>query len=170
MFDKFTENAKQAVIGGQHEAEAFGHDFIGADHLMLGLLTAPGGAAEVLRAAGIELDSARAEVLRGYDARGVAREGGRETVEALAGLGIDVDAVRRRAEERFGEGSFQFPTPAFEEDAKRLLRQAVHEAVELEHQSIDTEHLLLGLSQCATGPVCGVEPARLREAAMARLS
>jgi Clp amino terminal domain, pathogenicity island component len=64
VFQRFTEGARQAVIGAQDEARTLGHDAIGPEHLLLGLLHADGIAAEVLtgHAFSIDLETARALV------------------------------------------------------------------------------------------------------------
>ncbi|MFB8038915.1 Clp protease N-terminal domain-containing protein [Streptomyces sp. NPDC056004] len=43
MFEFFTDHGKQAVAASQDEAIALGHDFIGTEHILLGLLTVPEG-------------------------------------------------------------------------------------------------------------------------------
>jgi ATP-dependent Clp protease ATP-binding subunit ClpC len=64
MFQRFTEGAGQAVMGAQDEGRTLGHDAIGPEHLLLGLLRADGVAAEVLTgdAFSIDLETARALV------------------------------------------------------------------------------------------------------------
>ena len=65
MFERFTERARQAVVLAQDEARRLGHDHIGTEHLLLGLLREEEGlAARVLDALDVTLDDARAEVLR----------------------------------------------------------------------------------------------------------
>ena len=65
MFDRFTEPARQVVVYSQQESRALGHDYIGTEHLLLGILRAPSGIArDVLEESGITLDGARSEVER----------------------------------------------------------------------------------------------------------
>src|SRR6476660_2665630 len=62
-FKRFTSRARQAVVLGQEEARTLRHDYMGTEHLLLGLLAEGGGvAAQALQQAGITLDTVRAEV------------------------------------------------------------------------------------------------------------
>jgi ATP-dependent Clp protease ATP-binding subunit ClpA len=64
VFERFSERARQVVVLAQQEAVAFGHDHIGTEHLLLGLLCEEEGtAARVLAESGVELETARASVL-----------------------------------------------------------------------------------------------------------
>ena len=64
MFERFTEAARQVVVFAQDEARALGHEWIGTEHLLLGLLREPDRpAARVLRPLGLNLETVRAEVL-----------------------------------------------------------------------------------------------------------
>jgi hypothetical protein len=72
---RFTARAQQAVVLGQEEARMLGHDYLGTEHLLLGLLAeGEGVAAQALQQAGIALDAVRAEIVevvgRGQEARG----------------------------------------------------------------------------------------------------
>lgn len=63
MFTRFTSRARRAIVLGQEQARALRHDFIGTEHLLLGLLAEGEGiAAHALQQAGITLDAVRAEV------------------------------------------------------------------------------------------------------------
>jgi ATP-dependent Clp protease ATP-binding subunit ClpA len=63
-FDKFTERAKKVLVLAQQEAQRFNHDYIGTEHLLLGLVhEGTGIAAQVLRNLGVELSKVRAAVL-----------------------------------------------------------------------------------------------------------
>jgi ATP-dependent Clp protease ATP-binding subunit ClpC len=63
MFARFTERARQVVVLAQDEARALRHDYIGTEHLLLGLLREEEGlGARVLRGLGIEIDAVRAIV------------------------------------------------------------------------------------------------------------
>ena len=84
------------------EADGFGHRYLGPEHLVLGVLRDGGsGASRVLEAFGVTLESARAE-LRRLAGRGVVPGPRPSDAELLGSLGIDLDAVRRRTEQRFG--------------------------------------------------------------------
>jgi ATP-dependent Clp protease ATP-binding subunit ClpC len=112
MFERFTERARQVVVLAQAEAKAFKHNYIGTEHLLLGLLREEEGlAARVLESLDIELDEVRAQVVR------------------IVGEGDEVVA-----------GQIPF-TPR----AKKILEWSLREALELGHNYIGTEHVLLGL-------------------------
>ena len=65
MFERFTERARQVVVLAQDEARALGHQHIGSEHLLLGLIRENEGiAARVLASLGVGLDEARADVVR----------------------------------------------------------------------------------------------------------
>ena len=60
-FAKFTERAQRALIAAQREAAQLGRDYVGTEHLLLGVLTDPGAAGTVLK--GITLDAVRAQIV-----------------------------------------------------------------------------------------------------------
>ena len=151
MFDRFDELAKRAVVASQDAAIALGHDFIGTEHMLLGLACTAGAAGEVLRAQGLDFARAREETVRQSAAAGVVPSGGKPAVDALSAIGIDVAAIQSRAEQAFGEGAFQFPRPAYTEHAKRAMVLTLREANEHGGDPIRTEHLLLGLLAEAEG-------------------
>jgi ATP-dependent Clp protease ATP-binding subunit ClpA len=65
VFERFTEQARQVIVFGQEEARRLKHDFIGTEHLLLGLCREQESiAARVLQASGITADRARTEVVR----------------------------------------------------------------------------------------------------------
>ncbi|HEY1591946.1 MAG TPA: Clp protease N-terminal domain-containing protein [Solirubrobacteraceae bacterium] len=65
MFERFTDEARQVVVGAQEEAREIGHDYIGTEHILLGLLRSrPSAASEALSALGIGLDDARARIIQ----------------------------------------------------------------------------------------------------------
>lgn len=65
MFERFTEPARQVVVLAQEESRLLGHDYIGTEHLLLGLLREEEGvAARVLENLGVAIEEARVEVER----------------------------------------------------------------------------------------------------------
>jgi ATP-dependent Clp protease ATP-binding subunit ClpA len=63
MFERFTDRARRVVVAAQEEARMLGHNHIGSEHLLLGLLHEQDGtAAQVLASAGITAEAARAQV------------------------------------------------------------------------------------------------------------
>ncbi|WP_432522960.1 Clp protease N-terminal domain-containing protein [Kineococcus sp. SYSU DK006] len=150
MFERFTPGAREAVVGAQAVARELGHREIDDRHLLLALLESDGVAAAVLRGAGADPAALRAVVAGGPD----------RDAEALRALGIDLDEVRRRAEQAFGPGALDRPSPRrrgrfgrwldtdhlpFTRPAKRALENALRAALDLDHRSIGTEHVLLGV-------------------------
>jgi ATP-dependent Clp protease ATP-binding subunit ClpA len=162
MFDRFTTRARNAVVNAQEQARALGHPQIGGEHILLGILTQPESVgAKVLIAVGVDEPAVRAEV---------AALGHSDT-DALKALGIDLDQVRRRAEEAFGPGALDRPVGRrggglfrrgyvrftgghlpFATDGKRLLERSLREALALRHNYIGTEHLLLAMVADARSP------------------
>ncbi|CAB1129992.1 class III stress response-related ATPase, AAA+ superfamily; Maxwell's demon [Candidatus Hydrogenisulfobacillus filiaventi] len=65
MFGQFTEKARRVVIYAQEEARRMGHNFVGTEHLLLGLIRENNSLpAKVLQSIGLDLESVRAEVLK----------------------------------------------------------------------------------------------------------
>ena len=63
MLDKFTERARKVMVLARQEAQRFGHDYIGTEHILLGLVKeGTGVAAHVLRTLGVDLKRIRQEV------------------------------------------------------------------------------------------------------------
>ncbi|MFJ8311548.1 MULTISPECIES: Clp protease N-terminal domain-containing protein [unclassified Streptomyces] len=177
MFEFFTERAKRAVVASQDEAIALGHDFIGTEHILLGLAgTEDSTAWEVLTAQGVELGRTREETVRLLEAAGVPSTGGQPAKDALASIGIDVEEIKRQADNSFGPGAFQYPRPAYTPHAKKALEFTLREAQALRHERFGTEHILLGLLAAGEGrglevlAVLGVKPADLRAAVLTRVA
>ena len=168
MFERFTTSARRAVTLAQEEARMQDRPQIGTEHVLIGLAGDGGDpAAQALRSAGITAAALRAA------ARG--RSVDQPDADALALLGIDLDQVRRAAEERFGRGALD-GAPAghapkghipFSAKAKQSLAAAVTQATALRTGSISSGHLLLGLVADADGAAarvlrsCGVDLAKL---------
>jgi ATP-dependent Clp protease ATP-binding subunit ClpC len=112
MFERFTERARRVVVLAQEEARMLDHDYVGTEHILLGLL---------------------------HEGEGVA-------ARALESLGISLDAMRAAVEGIVGRGQ-QAPARhiAFTSRAKKLLELSLREALQLGHDYIGTEHILLGL-------------------------
>jgi ATP-dependent Clp protease ATP-binding subunit ClpC len=64
MFERFTEQARQVVVLAQEEARALRHNYIGTEHLLLGLLKEGGAGASVLVPFGVTEDEVRMHVAR----------------------------------------------------------------------------------------------------------
>jgi ATP-dependent Clp protease ATP-binding subunit ClpA len=160
MFERFTKPARETVVQAQGVARRLGDDHIGVEHLLLGLLTDEEGvAAAALADLGVTTEAVERELA-------VRRAPGRlgaADAEALESIGIDLEAIRRRVEESFGAGALdRGAAPSrrghipFTRQAKKVLELSVREAVALRHDSIGTEHILLGLTRSADEPAAGV--------------
>jgi ATP-dependent Clp protease ATP-binding subunit ClpA len=153
MFERFTADARQAVVDAQTEARTLGHDRIGCEHLLLGLSRRPGTpAADALGSLGAGLNELREAV-----AAVVGPCADKPDADALRVLGIDFDEVRRRAEETFGPGALErtraggraFGTRIgaipFTPRAKEALHLALRAAKARGDKAIGSEHVLLGI-------------------------
>lgn len=149
VYERFTELARRAVVASRDAADSLGHGHVGTEHLLLGLAQTAGTASEVLRTCGVELGRARDEVEQLYAA--YVREHGapaarvQSAQDALASIGVDVTDIRRRADEAFGPGALKYPRAAFSIRAKKAVQAALLRARAQGMETIDTEHLLLGL-------------------------
>jgi ATP-dependent Clp protease ATP-binding subunit ClpC len=147
MFERFTEEARQAVVLAQSETRALGHRHIGTEHLLLGLMRVERSiAALALASLDVTLDRARPEV--------------EQIVAEVAGEPTDASA----------DVSMPF-TPR----AKKVLELALREALALGHNFIGTEHILLGLAReegalaMRTLAFLGVDVETLRNATLGRI-
>jgi ATP-dependent Clp protease ATP-binding subunit ClpA len=162
MFERFTDEARQAVVRAQAEARSLGHTWIGTEHLLLGVVSQPDTpGVEALLRLGVTPDAVR-EILTQV----VGSDLGPKDADALRTLGIDLDEVRRRVEASFGPGALQ-PLPRrrrrgllgrwriqdcepagripFAPRAKKALELALREALALKDNHLGSEHILLGL-------------------------
>ncbi len=112
MFERFTDRARRVIVLAQEEARMLNHNYIGTEHILLGLV----------------------------------REGEGVAAEALESLGISLDAVRQQVEEIIGQGQ-EAPSGhiPFTPRAKKVLELSLRESLQLGHNYIGTEHILLGL-------------------------
>ena len=112
MFERFTERARRVVVHAQEEARELRHNYIGTEHLLLGLMREP--------------ESVAARALRELD---ISQDAAREQVVEIVGRGKQAPS-----------GHIPF-TPR----AKKVLELSLREALQLGHDYIGTEHILLGL-------------------------
>jgi ATP-dependent Clp protease ATP-binding subunit ClpC len=146
VFEKFTDRAKRVLVLAQDEAMQQKHDYIGTEHVLIGLAGVRGSVAgDVLHDKGVTPQALREETARVLVDNGVPVNDPQAATEALASIGIDVEEIRRKADETFGPGKFHFPRPAFTPRAKRVLEYTLRQAVELDSATIGTEHILLGI-------------------------
>lgn len=149
MFERFTKDAREAVVQAQDEARALGAERIGTEHVLLGAIRQPDTVAgRALGSLGVD----HRAVLGGVRALPPHTIDG----DALAGVGIDLDAVRAQVEATFGPGALDAvtaPPPGkaghrpFDADAKKLLEISLREAVRYKHRRIDSGHLLLAVAR-----------------------
>ena len=140
----FTTSAKKVLELSMEESGSLGHNYIGSEHLLLGLIRENGGtAATVLKGLGVGLEDARKQVQAYLDdgewAQRQEREQGREKEPA-------------RAPPRTGAGVFG----RFTDRAKKTMNLARQEAQRFNHEYLGTEHVLLGLVLEGGGPGASV--------------
>ena len=143
MFERFTDRARRVVVLAQEEARLLNHNYIGTEHILLGLI---------------------------HEGEGVA-------AKALESLGISLEAVREQVEEIIGQGgsspSGHIP---FTPRAKKVLELSLREALQLGHNYIGTEHILLGLIREGEGVAAqvltklGADLSRVRQQVIQLLS
>ncbi len=143
MFERFTEKARRVVVYAQEEARMLNQNYIGTEHLLLGLIR---------------------------EREGVA-------AKALESLNISLDEVRGQVEDLIGKGTY-VPTGhiPFTPRAKKVLELSLREALQLGHNYIGTEHILLGLIREGEGVAAqvlinlGADLERVRSAVIQLLS
>jgi ATP-dependent Clp protease ATP-binding subunit ClpC len=143
VFERFTDRARRVVVLAQEEARLLNHNYIGTEHILLGLI---------------------------HEGEGVA-------AKALESLGISLEAVRSQVEEIIGQGgsspSGHIP---FTPRAKKVLELSLREALQLGHNYIGTEHILLGLIREGEGVAAqvlvklGADLSRVRQQVIQLLS
>ena len=143
MFERFTDRARRVVVLAQDEARGLKHNYIGTEHLLLGLISeGEGVAAKALETMEIKGEAVRASVIE------------------IIGEG-----------EKLVEGHIPF-TPR----AKRVFELSLREALQLGHNYIGTEHLLLGLLKEGEGVAAqvltkqGADLAQVRQTVIQMLS
>jgi len=157
MFERFSPQAREVVISAQAEARRLHHNYIGTEHLLLGLMdkehTLSG---RLLAEHGLDRPGAEAAILR---LLGTADCGpGELDAEALETIGIDLSTIRDKVEAAFGAGALD-REPArtrtgrlisgrhspFTARVKKVLELSLREALRLQSKRIADGHLLLGL-------------------------
>ena len=153
MFERFTDRARRVLVLGQEEAKALHHNFLGTEHILLGMaLEGEGVGGRVLANIGLTPDRIRDAIRERMPSGGVNLF--LEDADALAAIGIDLDEVKQKVEVNFGEGALDVattPPPKFTPKGKRVLELAYEAALDLVHNYIGTEHLLLGLLSLGDG-------------------
>lgn len=143
MFERFTDRARRVIVLAQEEARLLNHNYIGTEHILLGLI---------------------------HEGEGVA-------AKALESLSISLEDVRAQVEEMIGQGA---SSPSghipFTPRAKKVLELSLREALQLGHNYIGTEHILLGLIREGEGVAAqvliklGADLSRVRQQVIQLLS
>jgi len=127
MLERFTGDARGVVTGAREGALRLGHDWIGCEHLLLALTATGGEVGTILRDQGITPDRVRWEAVRLAGAGNGASLFDVLDRDALAAIGIDLDAVRGKVEAAFGPGAFTAapgPRPRRRHWVRRRVRRA----------------------------------------------
>ena len=127
MLERFTADARGVVVGARESALRLGHDWIGCEHLLLTLAATGGEVGVILQGQGITPERVKSEVVR---LAGAGRGPSLFDVldrDALASIGIDLDAVRDKVEAAFGPGAFTAP-PGRRPRGRRWARRWAHRA------------------------------------------
>ena len=143
IFERFTDRARRVVVLAQEEARMLNHNYIGTEHILLGLI---------------------------HEGEGVA-------AKSLESLGLSLEIIREQVEEIIGQGQ-QAPSGhiPFTPRAKLVLDLSLREALQLGHNYIGTEHILLGLIREGDGVASqlliklGAELTRVRQQVIQVLS
>jgi hypothetical protein len=98
MFERFSADARTVVIHAQEHARRLGHRYIGCEHLLLALTATDTPAGGVLREHRITAERVEEEVVRRVGLGAAAALFADLDRDALASIGIDLDAVRARIE------------------------------------------------------------------------
>jgi ATP-dependent Clp protease ATP-binding subunit ClpA len=106
MFERFTDTAREIVVQAQANARRLGHNWIGCEHLLMGAAMTDDPVGAVLRDHGVTRERIEATILSTMGQPGDLDK------EALASIGIDLDAVRARVEAAFGQDALSRPLPA----------------------------------------------------------
>ena len=112
MFERFTGDARAAVAGAQAHARRLGHRYMGCEHLLLAATCTGEPASAALREHGVTPEAVEAEIVRLVGLGQAPSLFSAADREALASIGIDLEAVRARAEAAFGPDAFTRAVPA----------------------------------------------------------
>lgn len=133
ILNRFAKETRRCVVAAVEEARMLGHDSIGDEDLLLGILHADeGDATEALTSLGVTLEGARKE------SEGILSD-------ALSSTGISIEEVRREAGDAFDMSIPDYRKIPFSPQAKKVLERALREAVRLGYNHLGTEHVLLGI-------------------------
>ena len=139
IFNRFTKEARVCVKAAVEEARVLGHDSVGDEDLLLGILHADEGvAAEALSSLGVTLDDAR-------------EESERMASDALSSVGISLEDIRREAGEAFDMSIPENRRIPFSPIAKKALEQTLREGLRLGDNRLTSEHVVRGVLRVEHG-------------------
>jgi ATP-dependent Clp protease ATP-binding subunit ClpC len=157
IFNRFTRETRACVEAAVEEARMLGHDSVGDEDLLMGILrTDEGIGAAALSSLGVTLEGAR-------------EESEKMLSKALSSIGISLEQVRQGAGDSFEMSIRDDRRIPFSPRAKKALEQALREAVRLRNSRIGTEHVLLGILRDKDGTAArmlagmGVSPEALED-------
>lgn len=157
MLTRFKDRSRRTVEAAFEEARMLGHDSLGDEDLLLGILRAGEGiAAEALSSLGVTLEDAREE------SEGMLSD-------ALSSIGVSLEELRREAGDTFDVRLPEDRKIPFSPRAKNTLARARKEMRRLGDGHLGTEHVLLGILDNEDGTAVrmldrmGVSPEALEE-------
>ena len=164
IFNRFAREARRSVEAALQEARVLGHDSLGDEDLLLGILRADEGiAAEALSSLGVTLEDARGESEAMFSG-------------ALASIGISLEDIQREAGDAFDLRIPDKRRIPFAPGAKQVLERAVRTSARLGDNYLGTEHILLAILENEDGAAVrilarlGVSPEMLEEGLFAARS
>jgi ATP-dependent Clp protease ATP-binding subunit ClpC len=157
MFTRFTDRSRKSVGAAFDEARELGHDSLGDEDLLLGILRADEGiSAAALSSLGVTLEGAR-------------EESEEMLSNALSSIGVSLEEVRREAGDAFEMRIPEDRRIPFSPRAKKALVEARRVMRRMGDNYLGTEHVLLGILGNADGMAVrmlagmGVSPEMLEE-------
>lgn len=113
MYERFTDRARKVMQLANQEAQRFNHEYVGTEHILLGII----------------------------------KEGGSNSAQLLAGMGIDLRKVRLEVEKRMQHGPDQVIVGKLPQTprAKKVIELSIEAAREYGQNYVGTEHMLMGL-------------------------
>jgi ATP-dependent Clp protease ATP-binding subunit ClpC len=133
IFNRFTDKSRRCVEAALEEARMLGHDSLGDEDLLLGILrTDEGIGAEALSSLGVTLEEAR-------------EESEEMLSDALSSIGISLEEMHRETGDTFDMRLPEDRKIPLSPRAKKVLVRARKEMRELGDNYLGTEHVLLGI-------------------------
>ncbi len=133
IFNRSGDRSRESLEAAFEEARMLGHDSLGDEDLLLGILSADAGVgAEALRSLGVTLEGARTESEEMLS-------------DALASIGVSLEEIRREAGDAFDMGIPYGRKIPYAPRAKNALVEARRQMRRLGDDHLGTEHVLLGI-------------------------